>query len=432
MTTAMNGVGGINVTQMVTQMMSLEKIPQTLLKNKLGADNDILTAYQSLAATFSTVQSSAQAIVGAGGITPWSLYSATSSSPNVSATADSTAVSGIYNFNVTSVAAAHSVMYSGQMAMTAQASTGTTFGITQGGVTTNVTTTDTSLAGVISAINSTAGLGVKAAAVQTGSGVYQLQLNATNTGVSSQFTVSGLTTGVGTASVLTSGSDASVTVGSSTVTSSSNTFTGVFQGVTFTVGKVESGNSITVGNDTAGMTNQVKTLITSMNTAIGQITSQTAYDPTTSKGGPLLGELLPTQLQDGIQKAILNVAGGGTLANIGIQLDQNGNIVFDATKFASAMAANPTNTQSLITGLAQQVNTLTKGAIDPTIGSITTTIQGNQADITDLNNSIAAWDVRLAQRQTDLQTQFSTLATTLATMQNQQSWLSGQFTTMSQ
>lgn len=432
MTTAMDGIGNINVTQLVTQMMQIESKPQALLKTKQGAANDLLAAYQSLAGTFSGVQTAAQAIVGPGGSTPWSLFTATSSSANVSASAAAGAVAGTYNFNVTSVAAAHSVLYSGALALTAPAATGTSFGITQGGVTTTVNTTDTSLQGVISAINSTPNLGVKAAAVMTGTGVYQLQLNAASTGAASQFTVSGLTAGVGTPTALSTGADAAVQIGASTVSSATNTFAGVFPGVTFTVSKVESADSITVGNNVAGMTNQVQALVTAMNTAIGQIASQTSYDATNKKGGPLLGDLLPGQLQDALQNSVLNVPGGGTLSSIGIQMDQNGNLVFDATKFSSAMAANPNSVQSLVTGLAQRVNTIATGAVDSTVGSITTAIQGNQSEIKDLTDSIAAWDVRLTQRQAVLQQQYSALATTLAQMKNQQSWLSGQFTTMSQ
>jgi flagellar hook-associated protein 2 len=433
-TTASSGVSGaspINVPQLVANMMTLEKQPQTILKNQQSSYNDLVAAYQTLATTMSGVQTAAQAIVGPGGSTPWVLNTATSSSTNVSATASSSAIAGTYSFNVTNVAAAHSALYSGQMALTAQASTGTSFVLTQGGVTSNITTTDTSLAGVISAINSTPGLNVKAAAVQTGTGVYQLQLNATSAGAASQFTLSGLTAAVGTATVLTTGADAAIQIGANTVTSSSNTFNGIFPGVTCTVSKVENADSITVGNNLAGMTNQVQALIAGMNTAIGQITSQTSYDATAGKGGPLLGESLPNQLQQNLQNAVLVVPGGGTLSAIGIQTDRYGNLSFDATKFAAAIAANPASVQSLVTGLAQRVNTVAKGAIDPSIGSITTTIQGNRSELQILKDSIAAWDVRLTQRQADLTRQYSALATTLSQMTNQQSWLSGQFATMS-
>jgi flagellar hook-associated protein 2 len=221
-TTASSGVSGaspINVPQLVANMMTLEKQPQTILKNQQSSYNDLVAAYQTLATTMSGVQTAAQAIVGPGGSTPWVLNTATSSSTNVSATASSSAIAGTYSFNVTNVAAAHSALYSGQMALTAQASTGTSFVLTQGGVTSNITTTDTSLAGVISAINSTPGLNVKAAAVQTGTGVYQLQLNATSAGAASQFTLSGLTAAVGTATVLTTGADAAIQIGANTVTS---------------------------------------------------------------------------------------------------------------------------------------------------------------------------------------------------------------------
>jgi len=431
MTIATGGIGGINVTQLVTQMMQIESRPQTLLKNQQTKSNDLLAAFQALAGTFFGVQSAAQSIVGVNGTTPWSLYTANSSSLNVSATAASTAVAGTYGFNVTSVAAAHSTLYSGQNALTAVASTGATIGITQGGVTTNVTTTDTTLAGVVSAINSTVGLGVKAAAVQTGVGLYSLQLNAVNTGVASQFTVTGLTAAVGTSATLTTGADAAVTIGANTVTSATNTFTNTFPGVTFTVSKIETGDTITVGNNLTGMTNQVQSLVTGINSAIGQISSASSYNATSKSGGPLLGQLLPSQLKNALQDAVVNVPGGGSLASIGIQLDRNGNLAFDSVKFSAAMAANPASVQSLVTGLAQRVNTVATGAVNATTGSITNSIQGNQSQAKFLTDSIASWDIRLAQRKAGLQRQFSSLATALARMQTQQSWLSGQFATMS-
>ncbi len=432
MSSVLDGIGGINVTTLVAQLMAIESKPQALLKTQQTKVNGVLAAFQSLSGTFTSLQTAAEAMVGTTGTTPWVLYAATSSSTNVSAAATASAVPGIYNFNVTAVAAAHSMLYSGQMAQTATAATGTSITITQGGVPTTVSFTDTTLVGVVKAINATPGLGVKAAAIQTGVGLYQLQLNATATGAASQFTVTGLSAAVGTGTVLTTGASASVQIGTSSITSSTNTFSTVFPGVTFTVSKVENGDTITVANNVAGMSTQVQTLVTAMNTALGMIASQTSYDATLKKAGPLLGEPLPRQLQANLQQAVLTLPGGATLATIGIQVDKTGNLTFDSAKFATAMATDPSGTQALVTGFAQRVNTVATDAVKATTGSITTAIMGKQAAVKDLTDSIATWDLRLAQRQADLQRQYSQLATTLARMKDQQSWLAGQFLSLSQ
>ena len=77
-------------------------------------------------------------------------------------------------------------------------------------------------------------------------------------------------------------------------------------------------------------------------------------------------------------------------------------------------------------GLAQQLDTVAKGATDPITGTLTAAIKGGNTQITSLNRQIADWDVRLAARQQALQRQFTNLELALGKMKNQSNWLSGQ------
>src|SRR5207244_2751874 len=106
---------------------------------------------------------------------------------------------------------------------------------------TNVSTGDGSLTSVVNAINA-AGAGITATAVQVATNAYRLQLASTATGTSNALTVdpSVFSAQLGSLSTLTSAADATITIGKGSpnqysVTSGSNTLTGVLPGVTLTL-----------------------------------------------------------------------------------------------------------------------------------------------------------------------------------------------------
>ncbi|MFA7323873.1 MAG: flagellar filament capping protein FliD [Candidatus Nanopelagicales bacterium] len=440
MANAMDGIGTINVGQLVTQLMSVEGGQQNQLKAQQTKQQGILTAYQQLNANMKNLQTSAESIIGSV-LAPrsWSPLTATSSVTSVAATASSTALSGTYAFDVTSVAAAHKVLYGGTLALTATAAADP-LTVTVGA---NAPVTidlkgDYTLQGVITAINSTLGLGVKAAAIQTGSGAYRLQLNATSTGAAGQFTVAGLDPAVGSSTVTQTGTDASIKFGPAVgdvVTSSSNTFSTVFPGMSFTVSKLETGVTVNVASDASTMTKQVQALVDAMNTSLSTMRSLSAYTPgsgaSKSASGPLTGDPLTPRLIDTVTSAIFDVTPGTTLATVGIQLDRNGKVTFDAAKFQSALTSDPDGTASAMTGLATRLATAGNNATRSGTGMITSAIQGRQSELTTLAKGISAWDDRLAARQALLTKQYSALNTQLTTMNDQAGWLTQQLSKLS-
>ena len=82
-------------------------------------------------------------------------------------------------------------------------------------------------------------------------------------------------------------------------------------------------------------------------------------------------------------------------------------------------------------GLAQRLDSVATDAIDLVSGSLTTAITGRQSEITNLNERVADWDVRLTLREQQLRLKFSNLERMLSRMQNQSSWLSGQLSSLS-
>ncbi|MFC7479773.1 hypothetical protein ACFQX7_06675 [Luedemannella flava] len=63
--------------------------------------------------------------------------------------------------------------------------------------------------------------------------------------------------------------------------------------------------------------------------------------------------------------------------------------------------------------------------------NVTSSTQSRNKLVDNLNDQIAAWDVRLTARQTALQKQFSNLEVALGKLQSQSSWLSGQLAGLS-
>ncbi|MGZ4473916.1 MAG: hypothetical protein ACXVXM_18295, partial [Nocardioidaceae bacterium] len=55
---------------------------------------------------------------------------------------------------------------------------------------------------------------------------------------------------------------------------------------------------------------------------------------------------------------------------------------------------------------------------------------GRNASIKTMNDSIADWDTRLADKQTALQRQYAALEVALGKMQDQASWLNGQISSL--
>ena len=92
---------------------------------------------------------------------------------------------------------------------------------------------------------------------------------------------------------------------------------------------------------------------------------------------------------------------GTTLADIGIQTDRYGKLVFDAEKFATAYAADGDRRhRQADRTFAARIQEVANDASDRVDGTITTAISGRTTGIDRLNDSIEAWDDRLELRRT--------------------------------
>jgi flagellar hook-associated protein 2 len=333
--TVSGAVSGLDTASIINQLVSLQTNQQTLLKKQQGTQQSAADALGKLATALSGVGSLAGALART---STWVGATATSTSTGVTATATGTAT-GALTFDVTGLAAAHALISTDAVASTGAVVAGGPDTLTASdGSTTDLEVGGGTLAEVVKAVNA-AGKGVVATAVQTAPGQYRLQLASTSTGAGSEFSIDGLDGFTGM-DVLTTGADASITIGSNpatayTITSATNTFSDIVKGLSFTVSKQETGVTVRTAVDGTAVAGQVGKLVDAVNAALAQISTATAWNATTKSGGPLVGDPTARSLQ---QRLLSTVSGAGAP---GVRLTRTGTLTFDQAAFLTAFAADP-------------------------------------------------------------------------------------------
>lgn len=448
-------VSGLDTTSLINQLMQVEAQPQTMLKNKVTSTQSLVSALQSLNTRSSTLGSLAGNIAAAGAL---DLYKASSSDPGVTVTAGAGASAGSIDVTVGQTAQ-RQVTVSAQMTAWPVSPAALTI-VGADGTSTEITPASTSLDDVVTAVNA-AGAGVTAMKVASGtdaSGVaqYRLQFSSNDTGAKGAFTVyqgtaadvtAGIATDLGTAAgaaTIRSARDASVTLwagtaAEQTITSSSNTFTDLFPGVSVTVSAPTSTPAtLTIAKDAGAVSDKANSLVSSLNDLLGYIGTQTATssttDPTTGRaivtGGVLSGQSVVRDVNQAMISAASLPVNGHSPSEFGISVNENGTFDFDSSKFQSALATDPVGTQSMLQSLAQRIADAAKVVSDKDTGTITTTITGQQSLISNYNDQISDWDTTLANRRASLQQTYATLEVNLSNLQSQSSWLTGQLASL--
>jgi flagellar hook-associated protein 2 len=428
---------GLDTASIISQLMQLEAQPQTNLKTKVTSAQSVVTTLQGLNTKTAALATQAASLAKPA---TWQAVTATSSSTAVAVTATGTAGASRLGVTVTSVARSHQLGFANVAAATDQvtgASTKVTIDRYDGSPVT-LDTGDGTLQGLVSAINSTANdTGLQATMVKSSTG-YRLLVESKATGAAQDFT---LTAEDGSAllggATVRAGTDAAVDLGAGiTATSTTNTFTDLVPGVTLTLGAdatVGTTATVDVKKDVTKLSGAVKDMVTSINALLSQIDTQTAYNATTKTAGALAGDPTVRSLRGNLLNTVFGT-GTTSMASVGVQTDRDGNLVFDADKFAAAYAADPAGTEAMFTtganGFAARVQAVADAASNSTNGTLASAISGRTTEIKRMQTDIDDWDVRLTAKQESLQRQYTALETALNSMQSQSSWLSGQISSL--
>lgn len=434
MTIGIDGMAsGLDTGAIVDQLVAIQRNQQVLLKQKSSAASNLVSALQSLNNRVASLATAGEKISDA---SAWSVTKASASSDAVTVNASPTAKPGVVEFRVDKLA-------SGQVSLVAADQLSSPFTISINGVAHTIEPSSTHIDDIAAAINDARGeTGVSATKLRTGTdgdgnATYSLQLTGA-TGEKNSFTVSAGGAEVATTQ-LAEAADAEITLWPSAgsahrLTSASNTFEGVLDGVDLTVDKVGPDPvKVTVATDSEAQAKLAEELVANVSVVLSDIASRTrtttstdASGNTVVSGGLFSGDSAIRFLTSDLQSAMTSPMAGKSPSSVGISIDRYGAISLDKTVFSKALADDAEGTMAMVQAIAGRVQEVAERASSKTEGTITQKITSQESVVKNLGNQIAKWDERLETRRAQLVAQFSAMEVRLSQLQSTQSWLTNQ------
>lgn len=470
---------GLNTGMMIEKLMMLERVPYTNLEQKKQDYTKFQSFFRNLNTKLSTLRDKANDLTMNAN---FKLTSTKSSDEQVvKAVGSDNAVTGNYQVTVDKLARSHVIKaneFSSQGDSSSLENQTITFSQPDGNevtVTLNGKTYGEMLENLKNDINKNSKT-VSASLVETSPGNKTLVLTSVKTGVENEFHQgSGGTSGIGisgSANVLNdlgllsggnfqevqAAQDAELKVNGLTVKSSSNEVKGVIDGVTLKLQKESSSAMITVGQDSEKVIEKVKGFVDAFNEVRKLIregmakpeekpkNDQTPYRKTTLQGDSTLRQL-DMELGSWMSS---NIAGLGTLADLGIEIDKDkkgsemtGQIVFDQKKFKEALERDPDKVISMFNmdetdpkgnkklGIATILNDELRNWTSKANGILQSRVKGYDSEISFITESMTNMDQRLTLKEQQLKKQFTAMEVALGKLKNEQSWLNGQLASLS-
>jgi flagellar hook-associated protein 2 len=350
----------------------------------LGKVQSALSNLQSALSQLSDVQSLTQRTVSS------------SASGIVTATATNAASVGSYSLSDVHVATAETLISSGSSSAGSNLGSGS-ISIKVGSnstITVNIASGASSLSNIATAIDQ-ADAGVTASVIYDGSS-YHLVLTSDSTGAANGFTVSGtgsltaLSYNTGTSGLheTQDAANAGFTYNGISITSGSNTISGVIPGLTLTLGGSGSA-TISISQNTAALDSAAQGVVQALNQTLTTISEESSYSAA-SGAGPLLGDAGVTELQQNLLNSITaqlgvgNAASGSSftsLASVGFQITSGGTVTLNDTTFEAAAAKNYNAVASLLgaVGVASNPEVSVNGIASTPSGTYSVAVTSNSS-----------------------------------------------------
>ena len=241
------------------------------------------------------------------------------------------------------------------------------------------------------------------------------------------------------------GKNALVKVNGLNIEVTGNTLANVLPGLTITLLKTGDAQ-VTVETDADKIADKIQKFVDAYNDVVSTIRTSTA------KGADLQGNSMLLSLSNRLSSLFNDSVGGSGgfrfLFEIGLEIDKGvtsgsnmtGTISFDRAKFKEAFAANPDAVMHLFTyddpdssnsdGVAVRFYTELFNWTRTGGGYLTSMLTGYDSTIADITEQMERLDLRLQNRQRQLEAQFAAMETALSTLRAQQTWLAAQISTL--
>lgn len=418
--------------QVIQRAVGIASLPMQILQGDVTELTSKQQATSSLGSSFQLLQTALSSLGTASSGTP----SASVSGGGVTATASSGALPGTYSIQVDDVGSSTVSLSKDSLTTVTDPSTGNIstaagFTLTVNGVAHTLTPSSGSLSSLVTAING-ANDGVQATIVNVGTNTspdYRLSLTSTNLGADTIQLNDGTNDLLDT---LSTGSDALYKVnGSATQLHSTSSDITLSPGLTVHLqAQTSSPATITVSTNYSALQSTISNFVSTFNSAVTAVQKNEGQN-----GGALSGDSLIYTLVNALntQAQYTSASGGAvtTLADLGVTLQQNGQLSFDSSVFANA---NPTDIQQFLgstttdNSFLKQANDALTSINDVTNGLIASAYNAFQTQINSKNDLIQSDQLRIDQLQTNLQAQLAKADAAIATLESQKTYFEQLFT----
>lgn len=447
------GVGsGLPLDQLLNDLRASENIALQQIKSQQTDVQNRISAYGKIKSAFEAFQKAGEAL---GKEETFGAYKASTSAETFSATADTGAINGQYNLTVESLASTQTLVSQGLASRTDPNGTDGVLTFTFGDGTTktlDLTGQDTSIDGIIQAINADESLGIQATVLNDGSASpYRLMLSSTETGTDAALTkieVNGNTDGAtspladlmnfgvaGSTVQEQAAKNAEITVNGITINSQTNTIEDAIEGVKLNLTEADPGviSTLSVNRDDGAAKSAVEAFVKSYNSLQSTIKSLTSYDVENQTGSALTGDSMARRIQNQAREVVNAFTTEGdvrTLSQMGITTNlTTGELTIDQDKLSTALSENVDDVKNLLsgpTGITARLEQAAQGILDTNGGLIASATNGAKSISERLQQQYESTSARIDSRMENYRRQFSALDGMLSQMNSLSSYLTQQ------
>jgi flagellar hook-associated protein 2 len=441
-TTGMVGGSGIDVSSIVSQLMTIERRPLQVLQQRESQIEARLTAFGRVQSALDKLQATANVLrQGA----TFSAARAKASNEAATATVSGSPQVGTYSLSVSQLARGQSMASAAFATAATDVGSGTlTLRNADGSAvlaTINIGDSDVgTLTEVRDEINA-ANIAVRASLINDG-GLVRLVLNSSETGSANGFQVevdAGLS-GLALAETQ-SAQDASFSINGLSLTSASNNLTNVIEGLSINLNQAPpAGSPVGSTVDSEVIVEQdadsVKTAATDFVAAYNEfeklVAELTSFDPSTKEAAVLNGESVLRRIQTSIRSLVRGtmtapVGEHTRLSDVGFEFQSGGTLKLNETKFAAALASGSSKVARLFSatssvpaeqGFAVRLREQIQTVIDPD-GMLDARQDGLRSSIRSIDQQQERLEARMALIEARLRREYSKLDALLSARDSQ-------------
>ncbi len=435
-------ISGMPTTEVVEQLLEIEKLPIYRYEEDINNISNIKDAWRDINSRMSNLEGKLADLKLSATFN--SRIALSGDETIVTASAANSVTEGVYELAITHIAEAHRIASDEQADSTSELGLSGTIEINGQQITIEGTF---SLSDIRDTINNTEEIGVSASIINN-----TLVLEADETGVANQLTLNDpddllenlgfLNADSSLKNELQEARDALLTINGIEVISASNTVDQAVEGVTFNIRS--SGNTtVEVSRDTEKAEEAVQAFVDQYNSLMSFIDSKTYYSTDDDSSGVLQGDSTIRRLQFRIREMVTDkVETGGDITSfyqLGISIDEDGVMSFDSSELIEALEDKPEtvisffngeNDEDGFDGMAVRLDSYLDKLLKSGDGLIPVRLEFFDDRIDSLNDRIVEAERRVEMSRERYIAQFSAMEKALGGMQQQQSWMMSQLSTL--